>query len=172
MGTRSFVDVYEQMINRHNKKAMNSSSVENQKINDYTDVIGQEDDDQQEEQDQDDEPLTLSDDEGDDQEVQDEEEDIEGDEDQDEEFDLSLGDEQLGEEPQTKYNPQNYGQENAVDLNFSVELATEFSNTVNEFTKRCAQIVKNRSVKKTTSDDLDRLIDKIKNIIKAAQKSV
>ena len=83
-----------------------------------------------------------------------------------------MGDEQLDAEPQAEYDPQNYGQENTVELNFSVELATEFSNTVNQFTKLCADVVQNRSVKKNISDDLDKLMGKIKNIVQAAEKSV
>lgn len=165
MGTKSFVDVYEQMINRHNNRITANNS-----INDHTDVIKQADDEQTEDQEQEDNDLNLDEDQNE-QQVQDQEEELEGDE-EDQDFDLEMGDEQLDAEPQTEYDPQNYGQENVVELNFSVELATEFSNTVNQFTKLCADVVKNRSVKKNISDDLDKLMGKIKNIVQAAEKSV
>lgn len=170
MGTRSFVDVYEQMINRHNKKAMNDST----SINDHTDIIKQADDDKKE-QEQTEEDLDLNFDENDqkqNEDIQDENQELESDDQEEEDFDLNLDDEQLDKQPQSEYNPEDFGQENTVELNFSVELATEFSNTVNQFTKLCADVVKNRSVKKNISDDLDKLMGKIKNIVQAAEKSV
>lgn len=170
MGTKSFVDVYEQMINRHNRKA----TLSDPSINDHTEIIKQADDEQVKEE-QEDEDLNLDDEGGDqnqgDEQVEDQTEELEGDE-EDQDFDLEMGDEQLDAEPQAEYDPQNYGQENTVELNFSVELATEFSNTVNQFTKLCADVVQNRSVKKNISDDLDKLMGKIKNIVQAAEKSV
>lgn len=171
MGTRSFVDVYEQMINRHNKKAMN----DNTSINDHTDIIKQADDqkeNQEQEQNEEDLDLNLGESEQEQSEdVQDENQELESDE-QEDDFDLNLDDEQLDKQPQSEYNPEDFGEENTVELNFSVELATEFSNTVNQFTKLCADVVKNRSVKKNISDDLDKLMGKIKNIVQAAEKSV
>jgi hypothetical protein len=56
-----------------------------------------------------------------------------------------------------------------IDLDFSVELATEFSNTVNEFTAVAAQMVKTRKVSKINSDKCYDLMSKIKNLLDAAK---
>lgn len=56
-----------------------------------------------------------------------------------------------------------------IDLDFSVELATEFSNTVNEFTTVAAQMVKTRKVSKINSDKCYDLMSKIKNLLDAAK---
>ena len=56
-----------------------------------------------------------------------------------------------------------------IDLDFSVELATEFSNTVNEFTAVAAQMVKTRKVSKINSDKCYDLMSKIKNLLDAAR---
>ena len=56
-----------------------------------------------------------------------------------------------------------------IDLDFSVELATEFSNTVNEFTAVAAQMVKTRKVSKVNSDKCYDLVSKIKNKLDAAK---
>ena len=56
-----------------------------------------------------------------------------------------------------------------IDLDFSVELATEFSNTVNEFTAVAAQMVKTRKVSKVNSDKCYDLMSKIKNLLDAAK---
>ena len=52
-----------------------------------------------------------------------------------------------------------------IDLDFSVELATEFSNTINEFTAVAAQMVKTRKVSKINSDKCYDLMSKIKNLL-------
>lgn len=170
MGTKSFVDVYEQMINRHNKKAMSSNEVQ-KNINDYTDVIRQDDDQEEQEEEQDDEALTLSDDDGDDQEVQDEEQELESD-DQDEDFDLDLGDDQLDKEPQSQENPEDLNPQNQVAFNFPDALLAEFANTLNQTTVLCANIVKSKSVTQKQRQDFNDLIGKVKNLFQAAQKSV
>ena len=56
-----------------------------------------------------------------------------------------------------------------IDLDFSVELATEFSNTINEFTAVAAQMVKTRKVSKVNSDKCYDLMSKIKNLLDAAK---
>lgn len=56
-----------------------------------------------------------------------------------------------------------------IDLDFSVELATEFSNTINEFTAVAAQMVKTRKVSKINSDKCYDLMSKIKNLLDAAR---
>lgn len=60
-------------------------------------------------------------------------------------------------------------QKSDIDLDFSVELATEFSNTVNEFTAVAAQMVKTRKVSKINSDKCYDLMSKIKNLLDAAK---
>ena len=56
-----------------------------------------------------------------------------------------------------------------IDLDFSVELATEFSNTINEFTAVAPQMVKTRKVSKVNSDKCYDLMSKIKNLLDAAK---
>lgn len=68
-------------------------------------------------------------------------------------------------QPEKKENPQKAD----IDLDFSVELATEFSNTVNEFTAVAAQMVKTRKVSKINSDKCYDLMSKIKNLLDAAK---
>lgn len=58
-----------------------------------------------------------------------------------------------------------------VDMKFSVDLATEFSNTVNEFTSVCAKIVEGRLISKDLSDKFYDLYSKIKNLADAASKT-
>lgn len=164
-----FVTAYEKMINDYNKRVAatdDKSSLikeaDNEELEQQAKKQNQEEDNS-EEQELDLSDLDLSGNEGED----------EGQEqvtDQDFSDDETEG--QLDDEPQSEYDETNYGEQNQIDLNFSVELATEFSNTVNQFTKICADVVKNRSVAKDTSDKLDKLMGKIKNIIGAAQKSV
>ena len=60
-------------------------------------------------------------------------------------------------------------QKSDIDLDFSVELATEFSNTINEFTAVAAQMVKTRKVSKVNSDKCYDLMSKIKNLLDAAK---
>ena len=57
-------------------------------------------------------------------------------------------------------------------MKFSVDLATEFSNTVNEFTTVCAKMVEKRIIDKTTSDKFYDLYSKIKNLADAASKTI
>lgn len=68
-------------------------------------------------------------------------------------------------QPEKKEDPQ----KSDIDLDFSVELATEFSNTVNEFTAVAAQMVKTRKVSKINSDKCYDLMSKIKNLLDAAK---
>lgn len=58
-----------------------------------------------------------------------------------------------------------------ADLKFSVDLATEFSNTINQFTVVCSKIVQNRMVDKETSDTVYNLMGKIKDLLDAAGKT-
>ena len=60
---------------------------------------------------------------------------------------------------------------NIADMKFSVDLATEFSNTINEFTTICAQIVEKRIVNKELSDRFYDIYAKIKNLADAASKT-
>ena len=69
--------------------------------------------------------------------------------------------------PQTSAKPTN----NGVDMKFSVDLATEFSNTINEFTTICAQIVEKRVINKELSDRFYDIYAKIKNLADAASKT-
>lgn len=59
-----------------------------------------------------------------------------------------------------------------ADLKFSADLASEFGNTVNQFTKVAAEVVKQRSINKETSDKIYDLMSKIKNLLDAAGKSI
>lgn len=58
-----------------------------------------------------------------------------------------------------------------ADLKFSIDLATEFSNTVNQFTNVCAKMVETRMVNKTIADKFYDLHAKIKNLAEAASKT-
>ena len=58
-----------------------------------------------------------------------------------------------------------------VDMKFSVDLATEFSNTINEFTTVCAKMVEARLIDKEVSDKFYDLYSKIKNLADAASKT-
>lgn len=58
-----------------------------------------------------------------------------------------------------------------VEMKFSVDLATEFSNTINEFTSVCSKIVEKRNIDKETSDKFYDLYSKIKNLADAASKT-
>ena len=58
-----------------------------------------------------------------------------------------------------------------TDMKFSVDLATEFSNTINEFTTVCAKIVEKRIIDKDLSDKFYDLYAKIKNLADAASKT-
>jgi hypothetical protein len=64
------------------------------------------------------------------------------------------------------------GESGEADMKFSIDLATEFSNTVNEFTNVCAKIVEIRNVNKETSDKFYDLYAKIKNLADAASKTI
>lgn len=57
------------------------------------------------------------------------------------------------------------------DMKFSVDLATEFSNTINEFTTVCAKIVEKRIINKELSDKFYEIYGKIKNLADAASKT-
>lgn len=58
-----------------------------------------------------------------------------------------------------------------IDMRFSPELASEFINTINEFTTVCAKIVKVKNVDKELSDTFYDLYAKIKNLADAASKT-
>lgn len=74
---------------------------------------------------------------------------------------------QLKSQSSTSAKPTN----NGVDMKFSVDLATEFSNTINEFTTICAQIVEKRVINKELSDRFYDIYAKIKNLADAASKT-
>ena len=57
------------------------------------------------------------------------------------------------------------------EMKFSIDLATEFSNTINEFTSVCSKIVEKRNIDKETSDKFYDLYSKIKNLADAASKT-
>lgn len=59
-----------------------------------------------------------------------------------------------------------------TQLKFSADLASEFGNTVNQFTKTAAEVIKQRSINKETSDKIYDLMAKIKNLLDAAGKSI
>lgn len=168
MGTRSFVDVYEQMIRNHNNRI--EDNVMDKRIdntNNPEQILKQAD----ENEDDSEEDLNLSDDE-EDQNVEDEKEELDDEEgDQEEDFNLDDGDEQLDEEPQSQTNPEELNTQNEVAFNFPDALLTEFINTVNQYTRLCADIVQNKSVTKTKQQSLDKLVGKMKNLIQAAQKT-
>lgn len=162
MGTQSFVDAYEKMIRDHNNKVMNTPE--------KSKIIKQADGEQKKE-DQEQEDLDLGDDEeGQDQNVEDEKEDVQGDEQEEQNFELDMDD--LDDEPQSQGNPEELNPQNQVAFNFPDALLTEFINTVNQFTRLCAEVVQNKSVTQDKSQQLDKLVGKIKNLLQAAQKSV
>jgi len=74
---------------------------------------------------------------------------------------------QLKSQSSTSAKPAN----NGIDMKFSVDLATEFSNTINEFTTICAQIVEKRVINKELSDRFYDIYAKIKNLADAASKT-
>lgn len=152
MGTKSFVDAYEQLIRKHNDKVMGADE--------NSTIIKQADDDKKDE----DIDLSLDEDQGGEEQVQDQEDDVEDEDD----FSFDDEDDGLGDEPQSEYNPDVQN----IEMNFSVPLAQEFVQTVNQFTKLCAEIVQKRSVPKDSADKLDKYMKKIKNIISAAEESV
>ena len=59
-----------------------------------------------------------------------------------------------------------------IELKFSDNLATEFANTINLFTKVCEKMVQNTAVDKDTFTRFDDLLAKIKNLADAARNSV
>lgn len=159
--TKSYVEAYRDVMNQFNSNKIKNKPIQTQA-----------DEEQNKEEQDEDINIDLDEDQGEEDTSNNQEEKGEQEEQDDEDFNLDDADEELGDEPQSEYDPENYDEQNETKLNFSVELATEFSNTVNQFTKTCADIVKNRSVKKTVSDDLDKLMRKIKNIVQAAEDSV
>lgn len=58
-----------------------------------------------------------------------------------------------------------------AQLIFSAQLATQFSNTINQFTTICAKIIQKRTVGQKTKDKFDELYGKIKSLVDAAAKS-
>lgn len=170
MGTQCYINAYLNAINNHNKKATEPTGTYS-----GTGVLGQADEKKNTDE-QDDQTLDLNDDQEKkkDQNVQDQDEELIDDDqgDEEEDFDLGQGDEQLEEEPQSETNPQELNTQNEVAFNFPDALLTEFINTVNQYTRLCADIVQNKSVTKSKQQNLDKLVGKMKNLIQAAQKSV
>jgi hypothetical protein len=58
-----------------------------------------------------------------------------------------------------------------AELKFSIDLATEFSNTINEFTNICAKIVEKRIIDKELADRFYDSYAKIKNLADAASRT-
>ena len=167
MSDTTYIDAYLNMINKHNKKATESNGTYSGER-----ILGQADGEKKNNEQEDDQTLDLSgDEEKKDQGVQDQEEELVDDE-QEEDFDLGQGDEQLDAEPESQTNPQELNTQNEVAFNFPDALLTEFINTVNQYTRLCADIVQNKSVTKSKQQNLDKLVGKMKNLIQAAQKSV
>ena len=97
----------------------------------------------------------------------------------DAEADTDTAESEKKEEPAKKEPPKvekseekKSGESGEADMKFSIDLATEFSNTVNEFTNVCAKIVEVRNVNKETSDKFYDLYAKIKNLADAASKTI
>lgn len=96
--------------------------------------------------------------------------------------DLDEGDDDLEEDQDEQNQSQDKSEQqtetklddstNEIDLKFSADLASEFGNTVNEFTHVAAQVIKQRSVKKEQSDKIYDLMGKIKDLLNAANKSI
>ena len=59
----------------------------------------------------------------------------------------------------------------AYELTFSSNLASEFTHTINEFTGICAKMVQKRNITKDLADKFDELYSKIKNLVDAAKNS-
>lgn len=59
----------------------------------------------------------------------------------------------------------------AYELIFSSNLASEFTRTVNEFTSICAKMVQQKNINKELADKFDDLYSKIKNLVDAAKNS-
>lgn len=63
-------------------------------------------------------------------------------------------------------------QQKSADLKFSADLAAEFGNTCNKFTTLAAKVVKQRTVGKETTENLTKMLDKLKSLIEAANNSI
>lgn len=61
---------------------------------------------------------------------------------------------------------------NDIELRFSNYLASEFANTVNEFTQVCSVMVQKKTVDKDTFGRFSDLLTKIKNLSDAAKNSI
>lgn len=79
--------------------------------------------------------------------------------------------ETIDEPPAEEVKPETETVSEDIDMKFSPELASEFINTINEFTTVCAKIVKVKNVGKELSDTFYDLYAKIKNLADAASKT-
>lgn len=66
----------------------------------------------------------------------------------------------------------NKNPEDEIKMKFSLDLISEFTRTVNEFTSICSKMVKAKEADKQTSDTFWDCYRKIKSLIEAAEKSV
>lgn len=58
-----------------------------------------------------------------------------------------------------------------LEMKFSNNIASEFTQTMNEFTAVCAKMIEKRSVDKDLYDKFNDLHAKIKNLVDAARNS-
>ena len=59
-----------------------------------------------------------------------------------------------------------------IELKFSNNLALEFANTMNLFTRICARMVEKKTIDEETYDKFSVLHSKIKNLVDAARNSI
>lgn len=76
------------------------------------------------------------------------------------------------EDTEQTQNKEQNNTDQKTQLRFSADLASEFGNTVNQFTKTAAEVIKQRAINKETSDKIYDLMAKIKNLLDAAGKSI
>lgn len=59
---------------------------------------------------------------------------------------------------------------NNVKMEFTNNIAAEFTNTMNEFTSVCAKMVEARVVDKELYDKFDNLMSKLKNLVDSVKQ--
>ena len=91
---------------------------------------------------------------------------------QTEDIEQQESDTQQEEDTEQSQNKEQNNTDQKTQLKFSADLASEFGNTVNQFTKTAAEVIKQRSINKETSDKIYDLMAKIKNLLDAAGKSI
>ena len=91
---------------------------------------------------------------------------------QTEDIEQQESDTQQEEDTEQSQNKEQNNTDQKTQLKFSADLASEFGNTVNQFTKTAAEVIKQRAINKETSDKIYDLMAKIKNLLDAAGKSI